>query len=239
MVAIFVALMFIGLVLIDLLVQRLEARRARTGEFAWNLARGDERPLSLAQRQAAPAPWSVPEGVHVSEGHAWFRSEGQSELLTGADALVGQVLGTASSVIPPEVGSQVKAGRPLFQVKVNGRVMALASPVTGTVVAVNRRLKECPGLVADEPYGEGWVCAILPTLPELKEGAAEWQSGTRAAAWLELEFDRLRKFVLGQIAPDPALGLTSPDGGLPARGCLTQFDGSVWSAFEREFLRLR
>lgn len=63
MVAIFVALMFVGFILTDAIVQKVAAQRAA-------------RALAPARAPAAAregiASWvAVPEGVYLSEGHAW------------------------------------------------------------------------------------------------------------------------------------------------------------------------
>jgi len=214
MVAILVALIFVGFVLFDLVLQKVEARRA-----------------ALA---AAALPWAVPEGISLSPNHAWLAAEERGAVRVGADALVGHALGAVRRVVFPQVGRRVRAGEPLFHLDVNGESLAVCSPVKGTVLAVNRTLEETPDLVARDPYQTGWVCSLMA------EGQVNSliRLGSRATPWLEAEFLRFKDLLSLQASPEPALGLTSQDGGMLVPGSLTMFDRNVWVAFEEEFLRL-
>jgi glycine cleavage system H protein len=215
MVALFVASMFIGFVLVDVVVQALQARR-------------------VAVSTAADVPWNVPKGFYLSEGHTWFRPDSSVGLRVGADALVARALGAAEKVILPKLGESVKAGQPLFQLQYHGRELKIPSSITGHVAALNPGLGKRPELVAQDPYGSGWVCAITPTQSD--GGSGDMRSGEKATAWLEQEFHRFREFLSLQVSPDPALSASYPDGGLPAVGSLTHLGRGGWQAFEAEFL---
>jgi glycine cleavage system H protein len=215
MVALFVALMFIGFLLVDLIVQSLQARRAAV---------------------AAPAglPWNVPHGFNLAEGHTWSHPDPSVGVKVGADALLAHALGSVERVGLPKLGELVKAGEPLFDLKYRGHELKILSSITGRVVALNPGLVKRPELVVRDPYGSGWICAITPTQAD---GRLEvMRSGEKAAVWLEQEFDRFREFLSRQVSPDLAVSVTYPDGGLPAVGALNQLAHSGWRAFEAEFL---
>ena len=216
MVALFVAIMFIGFLLVDVVVQALQARRA-------------------AVSAPADLPWKVPKDFYLSEGHTWFHPDSSVGVRVGADALVAHALGAVEKLVLPKLGEQVKAGQPLFHLESQGCDLKVPCSITGKVVALNPRLGKCPELAAKDPYGAGWICAITPAQPD--GGSEAMRSGEKAAAWLEREFHRFREFLSMQVSPDLAVGLTSQDGGLLAVGALTRFDRGVWSAFELEFLR--
>jgi glycine cleavage system H protein len=218
MVALFIALMFIGFVLVDVVVQRLAARRALAAV-------------------AAPQVWDVPRGFFLSEGHTWSCRDSSAGVRVGADALLPHALGAVKKVVPPKPGELVKAGQPLFRLENQGCELEVPSSIAGRVVALNPDLGKRPELVAEDPYGSGWICAIAPT--RSNGGHAKLRSGNQAQAWLEQEFHRFREFLSLQISPDRALNVTYPDGGLPALGSLAQLRRSAWRAFEEEFLRPR
>ena len=144
MVALFVASMFIGFVLVDLVVQALQARQA-------------------AVSTVADLPWNVPKGFYLSEGHTWFHPDSSVGLRVGADALVARALGAVEKVVLPKLGEPVKAGQPLFQLQYHGCELKIPSSITGHVAALNPGLGKRPELVAQDPYGSGWICAITPT----------------------------------------------------------------------------
>jgi glycine cleavage system H protein len=207
--------MFIGFVLMDLIVQTLQARRA-----------------------AVPAPadllWKVPQGFYLSKGHTWLHPDASVGVKVGADALVAHALGAVDKVVLPKLGEYMEAGQPLFHLIYQGCELKIASSITGRVVALNPGLGKRPELVTKDPYGSGWICAITPT--ESDAGWSGMRSSEKAAAWLEREFHRLREFLSLRISPDLAAGVTCQDGGLPALGLLTHLDRRLWSAFEAEFL---
>ena len=216
MVALFVALMFVCFVLVDLVVQRLEARRA-------------------AVSVSAVLPCNVPRGFHLSEGHTWSHPDSSVGVRVGADALLAHALGAVEKVVAPKLGELVRAGQPLFRLDYRGFGLEVPSSITGRVVALNPSLVKRPELVAKDPYGSGWICAITPTQPD---GSSEgMRSGEKAVAWLEQEFHRFREFLSMQVPPDLSLSVTYPDGGLPAVGSLAQLSQGAWQAFEAEFLR--
>jgi len=223
MVAIFVALMFVGLVLTDLGLEKWRAHQAR------------RRALSTGAHLRGPEldSWCrPPAGVQLSPQHAWLKPDPTGGLEIGADALIAHAIGAARRVILPRVGDQVTAGQPLFRLERDGRGIIIPSAVTGRVMAVNSRLADHPELLSSDPYGRGWVCYLTPT----EEHPVALRFGEKATLWLANEFVRFREFLAAQTAPDFALGLTSQDGGLPAAGCLAELAPTAWRAFEAEFL---
>jgi glycine cleavage system H protein len=228
MVALFVAAMFVSLVLVDLAVEKWRV---------WHAARLARATSRAAAANAYGLDWLclVPEGVHLAKQHTWLKSDPAGGLEVGADGLIARAVGAACRVVLPRVGDQVTAGQPLFCLEHHGRALTVRSAITGRVMAVNQRLVEHPELLSSDPYGKGWVCYLHPT--GMDEAAAPARFGEQASMWLESEFTRLREFVFGQVTPDLALGVTSQDGGLPAAGCLVELDPAAWTAFESAFLQ--
>jgi glycine cleavage system H lipoate-binding protein len=230
MVAVFVALMFVSLVLVDLLVEKAHARR-----LALSLA-----PQRVLPRRAPSNPrglehWPpLPEGAYLTEGHTWLLPQEEGVFRAGVDSLIASALGAVGGVAPPKVGQELLEGAPLFQLEREGRVLTVPSPVTGRVISVNGELQNQPELVVRDPYGEGWVCSVLPM--RILEDKPVMRAGAKALAWLEREANRFSEFLWMRFPSEVDLGATIQDGGTPAPGVLTDFDASAWDAFEREFL---
>lgn len=227
MVAIFVALTFIGLVLIDLGVEKWQAWRVAHPARAAN-------PAAKAMAQGLDALCQVPEGVHLAGQHTWLKPDPTGGLEVGVDALIVRAVGAVRQIVLPKVGDQVTAGQPLFRLEHGGRAIAIPSAITGRVMAVNTRLAGQPELLSSDPYGSGWICYLSPT--RVEEPTPSLRFGEQAMMWLESEFVRFREFVFAQTSPDLALGITSQDGGLPTVGCLRELDPAAWTAFEANFL---
>jgi len=231
MVAIFVALMFVGLVLTDLCLEKWPAWRAK------HIARRalETHPARNGVGFGLDARWQVPEGIHLSDQHTWCKADPRGGIEVGADSLIAHVVGAVRGIILPEVGNQVNPGQPLCRLELKGRTLVVPSALAGRVVAVNSRLHDRPELLSSDPYGSGWICYLTPTQAE--EPAPHMRFGENAMRWMEEEFVRLREFLSAQIPPDLALNATSHDGGLPAVGCLGELDSKAWTAFEEEFLK--
>jgi glycine cleavage system H protein len=217
--------MFISLVLTDLGVEKLQA---------WQMARAT-RPAARVMAFAPEMYCQVPEGVHLSGAHTWFRPDPAGGLEIGADSLITYAMGAVRRIVLPKPGEQVTAGQPLFRLEHKGRAVTIPSTITGRVMAVNTRLVNQPELLSSDPYGSGWICQLTPT--RVEDAAPRMRFGEDAVVWLENEFGRFREFILGQISPDLALGVTSQDGGLPAVGSLGELGPTSWRAFEANFLR--
>jgi len=212
MVALFVALMFIGFVLADAIVQQV----------------GRKAPASVEP------VWDIPQGFYLFEGHSWSRPDSSVGVRVGADALVAHALGIVEKVVLPKLGQAVKTGQPLFRLERQGCGLNVRSSITGRVVAVNTRLGNRPHAVAKDPYRSGWICAITPTHSD--DNHDGMRTGQKAANWLEQEFYRFREFLSMQVSPDLAVNVTCPDGGLPANGSLAELPLAGWGAFEAAFL---
>jgi glycine cleavage system H protein len=227
MVAIFVAFMFISLVLTELAVEKWQAWRVAHPALAAN-------PTAKVMASGLDALCQVPEGIHLANQHTWVKPDPRGGLEIGADALIVRAVGAVRRIILPEVGDQVTAGQPLFRLERNGCAVTIPSALTGRVLAVNTRLVDQPELLSSDPYGSGWICHVTPT--HVEEAAPSVRFGEQAAMWLEDEFVRFGKFIFAQVSPDLTLGVTSQDGGIPAVGCLGELGPAAWSAFEADFL---
>ena len=65
----------------------------------------------------------------------------------------------------PEPGATVGSGGLIGEVESTKSVSEIYAPVAGEVVAVNTGLGDAPELMNSDPYGEGWLCEIVPSDP--------------------------------------------------------------------------
>jgi glycine cleavage system H protein len=228
MVAIFVALMFVSLVLTDLAVEKWRAWRV---EHAMSTA----RPIAEAMAIGLDGLCQIPNGVCLANQHTWVKSDPAGGLVIGADALIVRAVGAVRRIVLPQIGDQVTAGQPLFRLEHNGCAITIPSAMTGRVMAVNTHLVDQPELLSSDPYGSGWICHLNPTHAD--EPSPRMRFGEQAAMWIENEFKRFQEFIFAQLSPDLVLGVTSQDGGIPAVGCLNQLGPLSWSAFEAKFIQ--
>jgi glycine cleavage system H protein len=76
-------------------------------------------------------------------------------------------LGDVVYVSLPTPGTQVEAGVVLGEIESTKSVSEIYAPVSGEVVAINDALVDAPERLNSDPYGEGWICEIAPSAPDL------------------------------------------------------------------------
>jgi glycine cleavage system H protein len=102
---------------------------------------------------------NVPEDLRYSSDHEWVRRDGD-EVRVGITDYAQDALGDVVFVQLPTVGATVSAGDPFGEVESTKSVSDVYAPVSGTVSEINEALVDSPQLLNEDPYGEGWICAI-------------------------------------------------------------------------------
>src|SRR5215467_8834071 len=80
----------------------------------------------------------IPQGLKYSKEHEWVTAE---------DSVA-------------TVGEKVSKDDPFGVVESVKAVSDIYAPVSGTVIEVNEDLPESPGVVNEDPYGDGWLIKV-------------------------------------------------------------------------------
>lgn len=112
---------------------------------------------------------------YYSETHEWVSVDGD-EAVIGISAYAAELLGDITYAEIPEEGTDLIVGDAVGDVESVGETREVYSPVSGTVIEVNRRLEDDPGLISSDPEGRGWICKLdnidLDEIEELMDEAA-------------------------------------------------------------------
>jgi glycine cleavage system H protein len=103
----------------------------------------------------------VPDDLRYTADHEWLRPA-DGPVRIGITHYAQDSLGDIVYVALPSVGTEVTKRASLGEIESTKSVADLYAPVTGTVTAVNDRLRDAPELVNQDPYGEGWIAEIDP-----------------------------------------------------------------------------
>ena len=90
----------------------------------------------------------------------WVEPRGDDRVRIGVTDFLQQHSGDCAFATVKPVGTTLKVGdeiAALETIKVN---LALTSPVSGTIVAVNETLEMSPEKVNQSPYEEGWLAEV-------------------------------------------------------------------------------
>lgn len=166
-----------------------------------NREQPQERP-QMAEVFGFQVPTST---YYLHRGHAWALIEAGGQVRVGLDDFSQKVLGPADAIKLPAVGrAYFQDHICLAQVR-QGHKAPFLAPVDGTVEAVNEKVQARPGLIHDDPYGEGWLFTVSPA--NLKRNLENLLYGEANAAWIDEESHRLLSLM------ETKVGVTLPTGG--------------------------
>ncbi len=100
--------------------------------------------------------------------HEWICPEAGDKWRIGLTDYVQSRLGDVVYVELLPAGSQLEQRQKVGEVESAKTVSEIFAPVSGRVVEINQAVIDQPGLVNQDPYGEGWLAKLeLSNLAEL------------------------------------------------------------------------
>ncbi len=102
---------------------------------------------------------NIPADLRYSPEHEWVRVDGDNATI-GITDFAQDGLGDVVFVDDIELGATVDAGGSITEIESTKSVSDIYAPVSGEIVAVNSALADQPDLLNNDPYGEGWICAV-------------------------------------------------------------------------------
>jgi glycine cleavage system H protein len=102
---------------------------------------------------------SYPPELRYTKEHEWVRVEGTAATI-GITSFAADELGDIVFVELPEVGAVLKQFAGFGVVESVKAVSDLYAPVSGTITAVNERLREEPELLNSDAFGDGWIATV-------------------------------------------------------------------------------
>ena len=109
------------------------------------------------------------DDLHYSESHEWVRVDGDIGTIGITDHAQKQ-LGEIVYLELPEVGHVFNADDEFGTVESVKAVSELYTPVSGEVVEINKGAVTEPGIINDDPQGDGWLIKIkLSTDDEVRK----------------------------------------------------------------------
>ncbi len=106
----------------------------------------------------------LPEDLYYwPDKHVWARLDADGTVWVGMTDPAQSLAGKIVVVNLRSLGKTLARGKSAGTVESGKWVGAIATPIAGDVIAVNDRLKSHPGLINDDPYGEGWMIRVRPS----------------------------------------------------------------------------
>ncbi|MEI7889289.1 MAG: glycine cleavage system protein GcvH [Actinomycetes bacterium] len=113
---------------------------------------------------------SYPEDLLYHQEHDWVRFDADGETaLFGITWYAQDALGEVVFYDAPEVGVTLVKDESYAEIESVKAVSDVFAPMSGEVVEVNSSISDEPGVINDDPYGEGWLVKVRLTSVEEKE----------------------------------------------------------------------
>ncbi len=103
-----------------------------------------------------------PEELHYTQSHEWVRIDGDIGTI-GITEHAQKELGEIVYLELPEVGHVYNADDEFGTVESVKAVSELFIPISGEIVQINRAAVAEPGIVNDDPFGDGWLIKLKVT----------------------------------------------------------------------------
>jgi glycine cleavage system H protein len=106
---------------------------------------------------------NLPEDLYYHiENNIWARREPDGSFTVGLTAYASSLAGQIVSFTPKKVGKDVKKDKSCATVESGKWVGPVKSPASGIIEAVNDAVQAKPGLINEDPYGQGWLVRVRP-----------------------------------------------------------------------------
>jgi glycine cleavage system H protein len=103
--------------------------------------------------------FTVPDDCRYLDSHEWARRQ-NGTVRIGISDFAQDELGDVVFVELPAEGEQLNTGEDFGVIESIKAVSDLYAPVSGAVTARNDDLIDDPGLVNEDPFGDGWMLEV-------------------------------------------------------------------------------
>ncbi|HOT43638.1 MAG TPA: glycine cleavage system protein H [Spirochaetota bacterium] len=103
---------------------------------------------------------TVPEERMFDRSHGWIEMEDEFIGRCGISAQYLAKLDIVEFIAFPDIDDEIKKGAEVALLESGIDYYKYRSPVSGRVTDINQKLENQPGLINDDPYGEGWIYKI-------------------------------------------------------------------------------
>jgi len=172
--------------------------------------------------------FKMAKGYYYHLGHCWVRFDHGGRVKVGFDDFMVRLFGAFQSMALPPIGATMKKDQVGLTFGRDDHRGEVLSPVTGTVLAVNHKIREHPGVPHEDPYHEGWLYILEPDMP--KKNLKGLYYGKESMAWIDQESQKLLNLM------GPEYEHLAATGAQPMDDIFGHFPQIEWDRLVRDFL---
>jgi len=189
----------------------------------------EESPMKITDQPARKnvSGYKMMDDYYYYFGHSWVNIEKFGRVRVGIDDFISKILGPVDEINLPPVGTGMKRAGIGCILTRKDKKAPLQSPMSGTVCAVNEKVKKNPELVRDDPYREGWLYML--DSENFKPELSGLYFGRECFQWMEKECQHLHALM------GPRYEHLSATGGDPVDDILGEFPEISWNLLLKTF----
>jgi glycine cleavage system H protein len=121
---------------------------------------------------------TYPEDLLYHAEHDWARIDAAdpTQATLGITWYAQDSLGEVVFFDPPSAGTKLSKDEPYTEVESVKAVSDVIAPLSGEIIEVNESLSENPGMINEDPYGEGWLVKVRLSDPAESESLLDASS---------------------------------------------------------------
>ncbi|MFN4263824.1 MAG: glycine cleavage system protein H [Thioalkalivibrionaceae bacterium] len=123
------------------------------------------------------------------DNNVWVRKESDGTATVGLTSYACSLAGQIVSYTPKKVGKEVKQDKSCATVESGKWVGPAKTPVTGEVIETNDAVAAKPGLINEDPYGQGWLVKMKPSDWDAESGSLKTGDDALKAFEAKMEAD--------------------------------------------------
>ena len=104
----------------------------------------------------------IPDNLGYTEDHEWVGPDDGEGVKVGITDYAQDALSDVVFVELPSVGDEYQKGDVMAVAESVKAASDIYAPISGKILAVNKKLEESPELVNESPYGSGWMVLMKP-----------------------------------------------------------------------------
>ncbi len=101
----------------------------------------------------------VRDGLRYTDTHEWLKIQ-DDKVIIGITDHAQSELTDIVFVELPEIGKEINKGDELCVVESVKSVSEIYSPISGTIIDVNKKLDDSPEIINESPYDDGWIVKL-------------------------------------------------------------------------------
>jgi glycine cleavage system H protein len=226
-------LTFCLFIILDLIVRAIRARKKKISLDVDTRTRKPYHPMSALFQNSQIY---LPKGVFVSRGHVWVKTLPNGEVRTGLDDFCPKLISKIDAIKLHIPGDRVNNNGGMCKIYQGDKKLSFFSPLDGIIKEVNAELQKNPKIICHDPFGEGWIYRIRPSL-EISYLNESERLDEEILDWEQKEMERLENFILSDPKAKTELEGKLKKKKFGLKNLLDNLDGFYWLKFEENFLR--